>query len=182
MKIFWSSKICRSSLHTQKPTPLSFQMILSFRPMNVWQRSIRMLTSPTGTRYSITPEPRKMQTAPHSNTSATGPGFRCWTMSVSSIMTANRLWRTEKRLRFWSGWLHRKKHNTALAGFSAYGGLLQWKKTDGMKSDFKADFIPSVFVCSCLFFSVPFDIINRASRLIFSKSSCPYCSFLFSSS
>ena len=25
----------------------------------------------------------------------------------------------------WSGWLHRKKHNTALAGFSAYGGLLQ---------------------------------------------------------
>ena len=35
---------------------------------------------------------------------------------------------TEKRLRFWSGWLHRKKHNTALAGFSAYGGLLQCKK------------------------------------------------------
>ena len=28
-------------------------------------------------RYSITPEPRKMQTAPHSNTSATGPGSRC---------------------------------------------------------------------------------------------------------
>lgn len=47
------------------------------------------------------------------------------------------------------------------------------EKTDGMKSDFKADFISSVFVCSCLFFSVPFDIVNRASRLIFSKSSCP---------
>ena len=33
--------------------------------------------APTGTRYSITPEHRKMQTAPHSNTSATGPGSRC---------------------------------------------------------------------------------------------------------
>lgn len=60
-----------------KPTRLSFRMTLSFRPMNVWQRSTRMHTLPTGTRYSITPEHRKMQTAPHSNTSATGPGSRC---------------------------------------------------------------------------------------------------------
>lgn len=60
-----------------KPTPLSFRMTLSFRPMSVWQRSTRMHTSPTGTRYSITPEHRKMQMAPHSNTSATGPGSRC---------------------------------------------------------------------------------------------------------
>lgn len=59
-----------------------------------------------------------------------------------------------------------KKHNTALAGFSPTADCCS-DKTDGMKSDFKADFIPSVFVCSCLFFSVPFDIINRASRLIF---------------
>ena len=60
---------------------------------------------------------------------------------IKPVMT-----RRKERLRFWSGWLHRKKHNTALAGFSAYGGLIAVKKTDGMKSDFKADFIPSIYL------------------------------------